>query len=413
MRKLEVRGALAFGLPILVVLAVYAAYAHATGHTQNYYYLAAGPLCGIVGGLAFGRRLAFPIVLSLCFGTVGLMFSLQQGRSALFSDVVWTSLVSAFLFWTVGGCAMLALPAHLRFNGAMTMAVPGLIAGFVFQFFYGPAHFLFDLGARKWWGDAPWEQFILWVIAGAGSGWLLGAELSRRQTGEDANAQAQESGRAWAIASICCAAVAVIVGAAYFLRSKLPLGLFNSLSPIGAAADWVWGWGILATSIAIVAVGKRTAGKWAVGALGMAIVLVVASFRMDADPWKTRFNSAYAEKLLREDPQSGDAIYMGNLILAQASLDKNDVTNAKRYLLQAAATPSSHMIEQNGLDLSVARALFDRGEKDTVVEYLNRGKQLWPQGAQGINRIQGAIRAGRRPNFNMRNPNQQQQQQQN
>jgi hypothetical protein len=332
------------------------------------------------------------------------MFSLQQGRSALFSDVVWTSLVSAFLFWTVGGCAMLALPADLRFNGAMTMAVPGLIAGFVFQFFYGPAHFLFDLGSRKWWGDAPWEHFLLWLIAGAGSGWLLGAEWSRKDQ------RPEKSGRTWAIASISCAGVAVIMGASYFFRSKLPLGLFNSLSPIGAAADWMWGWGVLATSIAFVAVTKPSSRRLAVAALGIALVLVVTSFRMDADPWKTRFNAAYAQRLLREGSQSGDAIYIGNLILAQASLDKNDVDTAKRYLLQAVTVPSAHVIEQNGLDTSVARALFDRGERDAVVEYLNRGKQLWPQGAQAINRIQGAIRGGRRPNFNMRLPGLQQQQ---
>jgi hypothetical protein len=56
--------------------------------------------------------------------------------------------------------------------------------------------------------------------------------------------------------------------------------------------------------------------------------------------------------------------------------------------------------------------MHDRGEKDTVVEYLNRGRRLWPQGNQIINRWQAAIRAGRRPNWVVRNPNQQQQQQQ-
>src|SRR5262249_32838206 len=97
-----------------------------------------------------------------------------------------------------------------------------------------------------------------------------------------------------------------------------------------------------------------------------------------------------------------DAIYAGNLILAQAALDNNDLENAKHYLLQAAATPGARRIEQNGLDVSVARVLFDRGEKDTVVEYLHRGRGLWPQGAQAISRWEAAIRAGRRPNFNAR-----------
>jgi hypothetical protein len=412
MTRLRIRGVLAFGLPIVAVLALYGIVAHATGKPQNYYYLAAGPLCGLIGGMAYSRRITLSVVLGLCFGTIGLMFSLQEARSPLFSDVVWTGLVSAFLFWVAGGCAMLALPAHLRFDGAMTMALPGLLAGLAFQFFYGPAHFLFDLGSRQWWGDRPWEHFILWIIAGAGSGWLIGSELARREDRLDTRSKT-ENNRNWAIASLACALFAVIVGAAYFGRSRLPLGLFNSLSPIGAAADWFWGWGVLAVSIAIIAVGKRTGRRWSLAALGIAVMVIVASFRINADPWKTKFNASYAERLLREQPRSGDAIYVANLILAQTALDRNDVSNAKQYLLQAATTPSAHIIEQNGLDVSVARVLFDRGERDTVVEYLNRGRRLWPQGTQIINRWQAAIRAGRRPNFVVRPPNQQQQQQQN
>jgi hypothetical protein len=410
MNRLPIRGALAFGLPIIAVFVLDAVYARLAGQPHNYIFLAAGPLCGLIGGLAYGRRIGLSLVLALCFGIVGLMFSLQEARSPLFSDVVWTGLVSAFLFWTVGGCAMLALPIHLRFNGAMTMAIPGLLAGLAFQFLYGPAHFLFDLGSRRWWGEMPWEHLILWLIAGAGSGWLLGMELTRREN-QQPSPKEFENARNWAAVSLVCVLFAAIIGSIYLVRSKLPLGLFNSLSPIGAASDWFWGWGVLALGIAVAAAGRRVGRNWAVAALALALVLVLTSFRINADPWKTKFNSAYAERLLRDEPQSGDAIYIGNLILAQTSLDKNDVSAAKRYLLQAAATPSARTIEQNGLDVSVARVLFDRGERDTVAEYLNRGRRLWPQGSQIINRWQAAIKAGRRPNFVVRNPNQQQQQQ--
>src|SRR5262245_21541403 len=109
------RGALAFGIPVLIV------FAYSALHPQGYYFLAAGPLCGVAGGLAFGRRWGLPIVLGLCFGLVGLMFSLQEARSALFTDVIWTGLTSAFLFWVAGGCAMLTLPADMRFNGAAAL----------------------------------------------------------------------------------------------------------------------------------------------------------------------------------------------------------------------------------------------------------------------------------------------------
>src|SRR5437762_11969757 len=229
MNRFPLRGAIAFSIPVLFV------FVFSVVHPAGYYFLAAGPLCGLAGGLAFGRRWGLPIVLGLCFGLIGLMFSLQDTRSALFSDVIWTGFVSAFLFWVAGGCAMLTLPADLRFNGAAALAIPGAIAGMAFQFFYGPAHFLFDLGSRRWWGDSPWPHLLLWLIAGAGGGWLLGLKWQQDLSREKALKFSPRN--PWAEASIVCGLLGLGFGGLYFLQSRLPLGLFNSLSPASAAAD--------------------------------------------------------------------------------------------------------------------------------------------------------------------------------
>ena len=379
----SIRIALAFGIPVLLV------FAFPFAQPKSQWFLIAGPLCGIFGGFALNRRWGFPIILGLCFGLVGFMFSLQDTRSALFSDVIWTSIVSAFLFWVAGGCAVLTLPPEQRFNAAAALAVPGGVAGFLFQFLFGPAHFLFDLKF-----EAPWEHLVLWLIAGVGGGYALAV---RSEVNDNPRNR-------WAASSIACAILGSAIGSAFFLRSKLPLGLFNSLSPASAAADWLWGWGVLATAIALVALFKPNGKLWAMAGTVLAMIVIVTSYRVEANPWKSQFNSKYAQKLLSENPGSGDAIYTGNLILAQAALDNNDVANAKRYLLEAATTSGTQRIQQNGLDTSVARVLFDRGEKDAVVEYLHRGRQLWPQGAQFITRWENAIKAGRRPNFNTRGP---------
>jgi hypothetical protein len=395
MNNLALRGALAFGIPVILVFAL------SPLLPKGYYFLAAAPLCGIAGGLAFGRRWGLPIVLALSFSLIGFMFLLQDIRSTLFSDVVWTGLVTSFLFWTAGGCAMLTLPPHMRFNGAAALAIPGLIAGMAFQFFYGPARFLFDLGSRTWWANLPWEHLLLWLIAGAGGGWLLGLMWQRRLAADDSGKFAQQKNR-WAIASLACALIGLGTGSFYLLRATLPLGLFNSLSPATAAADWLWGWGVLATAVAGIAIFNPGRRLKAAAGLALAIVLVILSYRVEANPWKAQFNAQYAEKLLRDHPNSGDAIYDGNLILAQAALENNDIAKAKQHLLAAAATPGARRIQQNGLDTSVVRVLYDRGEKDAVVEYLKRGRELWPQGAQFIGRWETAIQAGRRPNFNTR-----------
>jgi hypothetical protein len=294
---------------------------------------------------------------------------------------------------------MLTLPAEMRFNGA---TLGSRESGELFSTLR-TGSLPFDLSSRKWWGDAPWEHLTLWLIAGVGGGWLLGSQFQRRQLGER-EASKFENRNPWALASVVSGALGIVISALYLLRSALPLGLINSLSPASAASDWLWGWGVLATAITIIAAMKRKGLRWAALGIALAVTLVATSYRIQANPWKAQFNSKYAEKMLRENGQSGDAIYTGNLILAQASLDNNDIANAKRYLLEAVATPGAQRISQNGLDTSVARVLFDRGEKDAVLEYLHRGRELWPQGAQIITRWEATIRAGRKPNFNTRGP---------
>jgi hypothetical protein len=408
MHSLAIRGAVAFGLPVLVLFVL----AVTTGMSQTGYVLAAAPICGVIGGLAFGRRFGLPIVLTLSFGFVGFVFLLQDGRSSQLLDVVFTGIVSAFVFWVVGICATLTLPHELRFAAAGTFAIPGAIAGMAFQFFYGPARFAFDLGSRSWWVNAPWEHFILWSVAGIGTGWLLGRDMHRLQQQDATEKMPRKS--SWAVASVLCGIAGLGIAVLTFTRYKLPLGLINSLSPASLAADWLLSWGVLTLVIGTMAVfhtfkraSKQYGRSFAVTGIMLAVALLVVSQRIGASPWKTQFNSNYAQRLLLEhgspeDPDSADAIYSGNLILAQAALDNDDVAGAGRYLLEAATTKGTPKIQENGPDTSIARVLLQRGERDTVVQYFEKCRNFWPQGAAVLTRWETAIRAGRQPNFNNR-----------
>jgi hypothetical protein len=339
------------------------------------------------------------------------MFILQEGRSNLFIDVVFTGIVSAFVFWIAGGCAVLALPSELRFDGAKAFAIPGGLAGMAFQFFYGPAHSAFDLGRRSWWGESPWEQLILWLMAGIGGGWLFGAELDRLYRRETKAEIVKRN--LWAAASVVCGVLGLGIGMLYFLRYRLPLGLLDGISPASSAADWLWSWSLLVAVFGTFALiqtfrkGKRSGRGWAIVGIVLAAVLVFTSVRIVANPWKTHFNTSYAARLLGEhgdsgDPEHANAIYTGNLILAQAALDNGDVPNARRYLLEAATTTAVRNIDVTGPDVSVARGLLQRGERDTVLEYFHRVHNFWSQGGSVLNRWETAIRAGRQPNFNNR-----------
>src|SRR4029077_19092224 len=106
-------------------------------------------------------------------------------------------------------------------------------------------HFLFDLGSRGWWGQFPWEHMALWLIAGSGTGWLLGSEFLRLN-GERPRATLFQRFNSWSIFSVTCAAFGLVTAIICFRKYTLPLGLFNSVSPSSAASDWLFGWALLA-----------------------------------------------------------------------------------------------------------------------------------------------------------------------
>jgi hypothetical protein len=390
MKRLTARGAVAFTVPVLIAFAL--------AFYSKYLFLVAGPLCGIVGGLAYGRRWGLPLILGTSFGFTGVLLALQQDtRSALFTDVVWVGVVFAFWFWCIGACAVLVLPAKLRFRGAVAFAIPGAIAGMAFQFLYGPGHFLFNLSSQQWWGQFPWEHLAFWLVAGTGTGLLLGAEL------ESASSRLWKL-NSWSIVSVACASFGLVTAVIYFRDYRLPLGLFNSVSPSAAASDWLFGWAVIAGIIGTFALMKKFGRRLAATGIVLAVILLFASYRVEAHSWRTQFDMNYAQILLREhghagDPEYGNAIYTANLILSQAALEKNDLASAKQYLFEAVATPAAQTVEQIGLDTSVAQILLQRGERDTVLEYFKRGRHLWPLGGAQITRWQNVIRAGRTPNF--------------
>jgi hypothetical protein len=391
MRHLTARGAIAFTIPVLLVFAL--------AFHSKYFFVVAGPLCGIAGGLAYGRRWGLPLVLGTSFAlTGGLLMVQQDARSALFSDIVLVGLIFAFLFWCIGACAVMVLPARLRFRGALAFAIPGALAGMAFQFLYGPAYFLFNLSSKPWWGQFPWEQLAFWLIAGAGIGWSLGAEM-------ETTSPQKRTLNTWSVFSVACASFGLITALIYFKNYRLPLGLINSVSPSSAASDWMFGWAVLAGFIGVVALMKKFGRPLAATGLVLAFILIFASYRVEAGSWKRQFDTNYAQILLREhgqagDPQYGNAIYTANLIFSHAALEKNDIAGAKSYLFEAVSVPRSQTVEQIGLDTSVVQVLLQRGERDAVLEYFKRGRHLWPLGGGQITRWENILRTGRTPNFN-------------
>jgi hypothetical protein len=167
----------------------------------------------------------------------------------------------------------------------------------------------------------------------------------------------------------------------------------------------MWSWGLLALAIGTIGI-FRTRRRWTLVGLGIAVTLIVLSVWIGANPRKAQFNAEYGRKLLAEhgegDPEFAYAIYTGNLILAQAALDNNDLARAGQFLLEAATTPGLPVIAEKGPDMSVAAALLQRDDRETVLEYIRLCHRLWPEGEPVLKRWEAAVGNGRRVNFNNR-----------
>ena len=116
--------------------------------------------------------------------------------------------------------------------------------------------------------------------------------------------------------------------------------------------------------------------------------------------------SDYATEMLRlaeelpRDWNYGNAIHDGHRVLGHVALNQGDTETAKAHLLSAGATPGSPQLNSFGPELTLAQALLDRGERDTVAEYLQNCSRFWQGRSKALNDWIAQIRAGESPRLN-------------
>ncbi len=83
---------------------------------------------------------------------------------------------------------------------------------------------------------------------------------------------------------------------------------------------------------------------------------------------------------LPHDAAAGRAIHEGNTLLGRLALSADDIVGAKSFLLSAGRTPGDPTLAVEGPRLDLAAQLVARGERTTVIEYLQLCKRFWPEG---------------------------------
>ncbi len=114
---------------------------------------------------------------------------------------------------------------------------------------------------------------------------------------------------------------------------------------------------------------------------------------------------AYAEELLSLSQglpsyQNGGGTHEGNRVMGHLALRSGDIEGAKEFLLKAGATAGSPVLNSFGPELSLARDLLAKGERETVIQYLERCRRFWKGTGEQISEWVAQIRAGGTPDLN-------------
>jgi len=113
----------------------------------------------------------------------------------------------------------------------------------------------------------------------------------------------------------------------------------------------------------------------------------------------------YANELLTLAPSFpgdwnyGNAIHDGNMVLGQIALREGKMDEAKSLLLKAGTSPGSPQMNSFGPNMSLARDLLAKGEKETVIQYFGECRVFWAMGHDQLDQWTKDAKAGRQPDF--------------
>lgn len=105
-----------------------------------------------------------------------------------------------------------------------------------------------------------------------------------------------------------------------------------------------------------------------------------------------------AEKY-KKDWNYGNAIHKGHLTLGRIALRKNNIEEAKKQLLLAGKTPGSPQLNSFGPNMTLAKELLEKGEKEVVLEYFKLCMNFWDNQFEKLTKWEEQVSNGITPSF--------------
>ena len=101
----------------------------------------------------------------------------------------------------------------------------------------------------------------------------------------------------------------------------------------------------------------------------------------------------------KDDWNYGNAIQNFNVVFGRLALKAGDVAEAKKRLTAAGKSPGSPQMDSFGPNMSLAKALLEKGEKAVVLEYFTLCKKFWKLHEGRLDTWAKDVEAGRTPDF--------------
>ena len=120
---------------------------------------------------------------------------------------------------------------------------------------------------------------------------------------------------------------------------------------------------------------------------------------------ETQKAQEYASELLQDSEKFrknwdyGNAVHMGNIVLGRVALQRGDIALAGQYLLAAGQTPGSPQLDSFGPDMTLAKELLEKGQRDVVITYLESCAKFWKMGGDKLQMWIATIKGGGTPDF--------------
>ncbi|NQT11979.1 MAG: RNA polymerase subunit sigma-24, partial [Planctomycetes bacterium] len=88
-----------------------------------------------------------------------------------------------------------------------------------------------------------------------------------------------------------------------------------------------------------------------------------------------------------------------NLVLGRIAVQEGRIEDAKRHLIEAGKSPGSPQMNSFGPNVSLAKDLIEKGEREVVLEYFDLCRKFWELHRDRLDEWSQEVKDGKVPDF--------------